>query len=98
MDQKFIEERRHYLDLFVRKLATFKHLWYSEEADLFKRNPMDIEKLLYIIIQILTGLHKLSVSDIVYRYENCFKEFSGKEINQEIMNKINTFQLYLKKI
>ena len=33
MDKKFIDERKHYLDLFVKKLATLKHLWYSYESE-----------------------------------------------------------------
>lgn len=47
MDAKFIEERRLFLDLFLKKVATLKWLWYSEEVDIFIRsNSNDIEKTL----------------------------------------------------
>ena len=46
MDAKFIEDRREFLEIFCKKLAHLKHLWYSEENDIFIRstNP-DIEKV-----------------------------------------------------
>lgn len=62
MDQKFIEERRFYLDMFVKKVATLKHLWYSEECELFKKSAGDVEKL-------LANMPRLSTQDIVYKYE-----------------------------
>jgi hypothetical protein len=47
MDQKFIEERRAFLDLFIKKLATQKYLWYADEFDLFiHSNTSDMEKAL----------------------------------------------------
>lgn len=47
MDSKFIEERRVFLDYFIKKLATQKYLWYSDEFDLFiHSNNSDMEKAL----------------------------------------------------
>ena len=50
MDAKFIEERRDFLSLFCKKLSHLKHLWYSDEFDVFIRssNP-DTEKVPYFI-------------------------------------------------
>lgn len=45
MDQKFIDERMHYLNLFMKKLSTIDHLWYSDESQLFLRGNGDIEKV-----------------------------------------------------
>lgn len=47
MEQKFIEDRRNLLEGFIKKIGELKHLWYSEEFQIFVRgtNP-DIEKVL----------------------------------------------------
>jgi hypothetical protein len=50
MDQKFIDERMHYLNLFMKKLSTIEHLWYSDESQLFLRGNGDIEKVHPLII------------------------------------------------
>ncbi|CAD8077097.1 unnamed protein product [Paramecium sonneborni] len=91
MDQKFIDERMHYLNLFMNKMTTIDHLWYSDECKLFTRGNGDIEKQ-------LTNLQKPTSGDIIYKYETIFKDFSGKEINDQILSKINNFALFLRRI
>ncbi|CAD8135813.1 unnamed protein product [Paramecium octaurelia] len=91
MDQKFIDERMHYLNLFMMKMATIHHLWYSDETKLFIKGGGDIEKQ-------LVALQKPTPGDIIYKYETVFKEFSGKEINDQLLSKIGNFSLFLKRI
>ncbi|CAD8132566.1 unnamed protein product [Paramecium pentaurelia] len=91
MDQKFIDERMHYLNLFMNKLTTINHLWYSEETKLFIKGGGDIEKQ-------LLALQKPTPGDIIYKYETIFKDFSGKEINDQLLSKIGNFSLFLKRI
>jgi hypothetical protein len=43
---KFINERRYYLERFLRKLAKFDFLINSEEFLIFARPNGDIEKIL----------------------------------------------------
>ena len=45
-DLKFINERRFYLERFLRKMAKFEFLINSEEFLIFSRPPGDIEKSL----------------------------------------------------
>lgn len=97
MDQKFIDERKRYLDMFVKKLATLKHLWYSDEAELFKRTNGDVEKVLLYVNNQLLNSQKQNVQDMINKYEKNFHELSGKEINGDILAKIGQFQVFLKK-
>ncbi|CAK60314.1 unnamed protein product (macronuclear) [Paramecium tetraurelia] len=91
MDQKFIDERMHYLNLFMGKISTINHLWYSEETKVFIKAGGDIEKQ-------LVALQKPSAGDIIYKYETIFNDFSGKEINDQLLSKIGNFSLFLKRI
>ncbi|CAD8054840.1 unnamed protein product [Paramecium sonneborni] len=91
MDQKFIDERMHYLNLFMIKMATINHLWYSDECKLFIRGNGDIEKQ-------LIAFQKPTHRDIIYKYETVFKDFSGKEINDQLLTKIQNFSLFLRRI
>lgn len=46
MSTIFIEERRVFLEIFMRILAKTRYLWYSEETDVFVRSTIpDIEKV-----------------------------------------------------
>ncbi|CAD8143236.1 unnamed protein product [Paramecium octaurelia] len=91
MDQQFIDERMHYLNLFMAKISTINHLWYSEETKIFIKANGDIEKQLVL-------LQKPSAGDIIYKYETVFNDFSGKEINDQLLSKIGNFSLFLKRI
>lgn len=92
MDEKFIEERRKHLEYFMQKMKTLKFLWYSEEFKVFLRslNP-DIEKA-------LEKLPKQTYEELIHKYEQKFSVLSGKEINNELVAKINSFVIFLKKI
>jgi sorting nexin-1/2 len=46
----------------------------------------------------LLTLQKVDNSNLISRYEVSFKQLSGKELNTEIIIKINSFTVYLKKI
>lgn len=36
----------HYLNLFMNKMTSINHLWYSDETKLFIRGNGDIEKVI----------------------------------------------------
>ncbi|EAS02031.1 PX-SNX8-Mvp1p-like protein (macronuclear) [Tetrahymena thermophila SB210] len=92
MDQKFIEDRRNLLEAFVVKITELKHLWYSEEFQLFIRGTQsDVEKS-------LSKLPAQNNQELIQKYSNAFMYLSGKEINPSIEGKIDSFTQYLKKI
>lgn len=91
MDQAFIEERRRGLELFTHALTKMKHLWYSEEWKIFLRSTTDLEKT-------LNSLPKQTHDQVIEKYGESFNQLSGKEINTELIVKINSFSQYLKKI
>jgi len=45
-DTKFINERRYYLERFLRKLSISEFLIHSDEFSIFSRPNGDIEKML----------------------------------------------------
>lgn len=45
-DNKFIEERRHLLERFMKELAKFDYLIQSKEFKIFTRERGDVEKVL----------------------------------------------------
>lgn len=73
-------------------MAKNKHLWYSEEFQVFIRttNP-DLEKA-------FSGLQKIYHDDIIQKYQNVFASLQGKILNPDLELKINSFNLFLKKI
>ncbi|CAD8137699.1 unnamed protein product [Paramecium octaurelia] len=91
MEQQFIDERRLMLEDFLKKIATLKYLWYSEEFQIFLKTPGEIEKA-------LLSIPKITNEEIINKYQESFSELSGKEINREIISKINDFKAYIKKI
>lgn len=45
LEDKFIDERKVLLDNFIKQLATSKFIWYSDEMQIFVRQPdTDLEK------------------------------------------------------
>jgi sorting nexin-1/2 len=42
-DEKFVEERRHLLERFMKELAKFDYIVFSEEFKIFSRGAGDIE-------------------------------------------------------
>lgn len=92
MGASFIEERRKMLESFCFQMAKLTHLYYSEEFKIFLRQPSsDVEKS-------LTSMVDQTAEELIQKYQNNFKQLSGKEINTELVLKINSFQNYLKKI
>lgn len=45
MDKNFIEERRHFLDKFLKELVKIPYLADSIEFKLFLRSPLEYEKV-----------------------------------------------------
>lgn len=45
MDKNFIEERRHFLDKFLKELIKIPYLAESVEFKLFLRSPLEYEKV-----------------------------------------------------
>jgi DNA-directed RNA polymerase subunit H (RpoH/RPB5) len=91
MDQKFIEERRRFLDHFCKLVAEIPYLYYSEEFQIFLRstNP-DIDKA-------LSNLAKSTAEEIIAKYTITFSYLSGKELNNDTIKKIVEFNSFLKK-
>ena len=80
------------LETFCLQLAQLTHLYYSEEFRLFLRQTnIDLEKA-------LNSLPEQTYEELIQKYQVNFKQLSGKEINTELVLKINSFQTYLKKI
>lgn len=93
LDQEFIEERRRALDQFCSQIAKLKHLHYSQEYQVFVRasSGSDIEKA-------LKALPSLSHEALLEKYQKEFSYLSGKEINTDLVVRINTFGQFLKKV
>ncbi|CAD8144958.1 unnamed protein product [Paramecium octaurelia] len=91
MEQQFIDERREMLEDFLKRIATLKFLWYSEEFQIFLKTPGEIEKA-------LLSIPKVTNDEIINKYQDTFSELSGREINREIIQKINDFKAFIKKV
>jgi len=90
-DSKFIEERRKQLQSFCKKVGDLSFLHYSEEYQIFLRsgNP-DLEKT-------YAPMLKVSPEEIVLKYSTTFSSLSGKELNNEVVNRIHLFKVFLQK-
>lgn len=93
LDQNFIEERRNALDKFCKQAAVLKHLHYSQEYQIFIRasSGADIEKA-------LKTLPSLTNEALLEKYQKEFNYLSGKELNTDLIVRINTFGQFLKKV
>ena len=65
-DIKFINERRFYLERFLKKMSTYDFILNSQEFTIFSRPSGDIEKM-------LGAIPKSSSSDIVEKYKEILK-------------------------
>lgn len=68
MDQQFIEERMKMLEDFLKKIASTKYLWYSEEFQVFLKQSGDVEKVAYLIMQALAQVPKVTNDEIINKY------------------------------
>ncbi|KAM3139233.1 hypothetical protein pb186bvf_008643 [Paramecium bursaria] len=91
LDQEFIDDRMKHLEDFVKKIAQTKYLWYSEEFQIFIKQNGDIEKL-------LQQVPKITNDEIINKYQETFADLSGKEINTLVVQKIQEFNNFLKKV
>lgn len=91
LNAKFIDDRRKYLEKFCTSLAKLKHLFYSEEFNIFIRSSAtEVEKA-------FNGLPKLTSEELISKYHKNFSFLAGKEINTDLILKLTTFHQYLKK-
>jgi hypothetical protein len=60
-DVQFINERRFYLERFLKKVSAFKYIINSQEFSIFARPPGDIDKY-------LSGLKKPTTAELVDKY------------------------------
>jgi sorting nexin-1/2 len=65
-EEKFLEERRYFLERFLQKMATVDFILTSDEFKVFSRLNGDIEKA-------LSSLPKLSPDLILDRFKNSFE-------------------------
>lgn len=80
------------MEEFLRRLVQKPFLWHSEEVRVFyQSNAQDIEKTLRL-------LPKQTPLGICTKYKDTFHFLSGKEINPEIITKIQNFLDFLKKV
>ena len=95
----FVEERRFFLERFVRKLAHYDFLIESQEFQIFVRpNDVDIQKA-------LKNLPQLSTAQVYERLKECTK-VDDKGLQESVMlmddgrdelnTKITEFQVYIK--
>lgn len=93
LDQEFIEERREALNRFCEQITKLKHLHYSQEFQIFIRasSGADIEKA-------LKSLPSLTTEALLEKYQKEFNYLSGKELNTDLVVRINTFGQFLKKV
>ena len=68
-----VEERRYYLELFLRKLSQFPYLVNGEECQIFFRHPADL--------QVGIELIKLFPLPEVVKYTRISKAIQQDEIN-----------------
>lgn len=89
-EDKFIEERRRFLQYFCEKVANIKYLYYSEPFQMLIRGKGgDFEKSLELL-PALSTLEKLNL------YKDLFGGYS-KENTHDLKAKTNSFYIYLKK-
>ncbi|CAD8158122.1 unnamed protein product [Paramecium pentaurelia] len=91
MDQKFIDDRMHSLQEWMRTISQLKYFWYSEEFQSFIKVNGDIEKA-------LAQVPKLTYEEIINKYQDTFTDLSGREINRDLVQKINDFHQFLRKV
>ncbi|CAD8079600.1 unnamed protein product [Paramecium sonneborni] len=91
MNQKFIDDRMHSLQDWMRTISQLRYFWYSEEFQYFIKANGDIEKA-------LAQVPKLTYEEIINKYQDTFTELSGREINRDIIQKISDFHEFLKKV
>ena len=60
-DLQFINERRFYLERFLKKISAFKFILNGQEFTIFSRPPGDIDKY-------LSGVKKPTTNDLVEKY------------------------------
>lgn len=65
----FVEERRRLLELFCIKLSHLKHLWYSEEFQIFLRstNP-EIDKVRNPLSQAIKSIPQQTNDQLIKKY------------------------------
>jgi PX domain len=91
-EKEFVRSRKEFLEHFLRRLAQKPFLWQSEEVRVFcQSNSIDFEKT-------LKSLPKPNYTAQCTKYRNTFHALSGKEINPEIITKIQNFLGFLKKM
>ena len=49
-DASFIEHRKAGLEMFCQELSVLKHLWYSEEFQVFLRKAGDVDAVRLVTI------------------------------------------------
>lgn len=61
-DKKYLEERRYYLDRYIKKMAKYEYVLNSDEFKLFSRPQAQVGKS-------LQGLQKMSIDAQIERFE-----------------------------
>ncbi len=72
-DDKFVEDRKKFLQYFCDKLAELKYLYYNDESRVFFRSKSTGE-----IDKILSQINKHKLEEIITKYKSEFSFLSGK--------------------
>jgi hypothetical protein len=89
----FVEERRAFLERFMKELSKFEHLIYSKEFRIFSREKGDIEKILNSVVR-QTPMQVLEKYRLNFQIEED-QDGSNIAIYKE---RITSFQSFLKKV
>lgn len=94
-DAAFINERRFYLERFLKKMAAFPFILNSAEFQAFARPAGDIEKGLSLMI-------RLSTADIAKRYTDEMKVSNEAALDiakkEQLESQCKAFQTFAKTI
>ena len=94
-DIVFLQERRFYLERYMKKLARYDFIINSQEFQIFARpQGLDVEKS-------LSKLPKLSSAQLYDRLKEATmtddSEFNDDDVQAKLRTKLEEFQAYIKK-
>eukprot|EP00331_Platyophrya_macrostoma_P027895 CAMPEP_0176452576 /NCGR_PEP_ID=MMETSP0127-20121128/28628_1 /TAXON_ID=938130 /ORGANISM="Platyophrya macrostoma, Strain WH" /LENGTH=432 /DNA_ID=CAMNT_0017841077 /DNA_START=19 /DNA_END=1313 /DNA_ORIENTATION=- len=92
MEAWFVKDRMKFLEAFLIRVSEMPHLYYSEEFQIFLKNPtQDLEKA-------FTSAKKVTTQEIVEKYQQLYPELAQKEVTSEHSTIIMNFQMSLIKM
>ena len=84
-DAIFVEQRRKALELFLKQVADIKHIYESDEFQLFIRGPPEFEKN-------LSQAKKYILEQTLESYKHTFPDYADCEASEKVLNGIVVFR------